>query len=177
MTATAPAAAIDGRWTVTRSTSRARRGARGRESRARRGALGRESRVAAPAVASRWRRQRSEDDARVVRARSEALGLDRGEDERAFAEEFAEESFGAYIARSVGSWARQQPANLRAVTPLLRWPNDRILSWNTWRGLASNAIVVLFGMVALTVFLGVADGVLLALRRLVTARATVGACA
>ena len=99
------------------------------------------------------------------------------DDERAFADEFAEESFGAYIARSVGSWARQQPANLRAVTPLLRWPNDRILSWNTWRGLASNAIVVLFGMVALTVFLGVADGVLLALRRLVTARATVGACA
>lgn len=60
---------------------------------------------------------------------------------------------------------------------MLRWPNDPILSWNTWRGLASNAIVVLFGMVALTVFLGVADGVLLALRRLVTARATVGACA
>jgi len=166
MTATAPAAAIDGRWTVTRSTSRARRGA-----------LGRESRVAAPAVASRWRRQRSEDDARVVRARSEALGLERDEDERAFADEYAEESFGAYVARSLGSWARQQPANLRAVTPLLRWPNDRILSWNTWRGLASNAIVVLFGMVALTVFLGVADGVLLALRRLVTARATVGACA
>lgn len=103
------------------------------------------------------------------------LERERDEDERAFADEYAQESFGAYVARSLGSWVRQQPANLRAVTPLLRWPSERILSWNTWRGLTSNAIIVLFGMAALTVFLGVADGALLALRRLVTARVTAGA--
>lgn len=100
------------------------------------------------------------------------LELERDEGERAFADQYAQESFGAYVARSVGSWVRQQPANLRAVTPLLRWPNERIRSWSTWRGLTSNAVIVLLGMAALTVFLGVADGVLLALRRLVTARAT-----
>jgi hypothetical protein len=146
--------------------------------RARRGALGRESRVAAnarvPAALSRWGQHRADDGARDVRGRGEPLGLEleRDEGERAFADQYAQESFGAYVARSVGSWVRQQPANLRAVTPLLRWPNERIRSWSTWRGLTSNAIIVLLGMAALTVFLGFADGVLLALRRLVTARAT-----
>ena len=76
--------------------------------------------------------------------------------------EMYDESLAAFIARSTRAWIAQQPQNLRNVTPLLRWPNDKLFALSTLKGTLKNTLAVLLGMVLMTVFLGGADALLLA---------------
>ena len=92
-----------------------------------------------------------------------ALGGDDDDDATAVSEsEVYDESLAAFIARSTRVWIAQQPQNLRNVTPLLRWPNDKLFALSTLRGTLKNTLAVLLGMVLMTVFLGGADALLLA---------------
>ena len=94
-----------------------------------------------------------------------ALGGDDDDDDDATAaseSEVYDESLAAFIARSTRAWIAQQPQNLRNVTPLLRWPNDKLFALSTLKGTLKNTLAVLLGMVLMTVFLGGADALLLA---------------
>jgi len=72
------------------------------------------------------------------------------------------ESIAAFIARSTRAWIAQQPQNLRNVTPLLHWPNEKLFALSTLKGTLKNTLAVLLGMVLMIVFLGGADALLLA---------------
>lgn len=93
-----------------------------------------------------------------------ALGGDDDDDDATAApeSEVYDESLAAFIARSTRAWIAQQPQNLRNVTPLLRWPNDKLFALSTLKGTLKNTLAVLLGMVLMTVFLGGADAMLLA---------------
>ena len=93
------------------------------------------------------------------------MGGDDDDDDDATAaseSEVYDESLAAFIARSTRAWIAQQPQNLRNVTPLLRWPNDKLFALSTLKGTLKNTLAVLLGMVLMTVFLGGADALLLA---------------
>ena len=68
---------------------------------------------------------------------------------------------------AVVRWFARQPGNLRDVTPLLRWPSERLFAWGTLRGIVGNALAVMAALCALTLFLGAADAALLMARAFV----------
>ena len=103
-----------------------------------------------------WLRTRTET--RTVTR--EALARDDG----AYDDDVREESLAEYAARAMRAWMAQQPENLSFVTPLLRWPNAPLTSGKTWRAIASNAVAVILGMTALTLFLGFTDMGLVAMK-------------
>lgn len=76
----------------------------------------------------------------------------------------------ARTARACVAWLARQPANLRDVTPLLRWPNEALFAWGTIRGVVGNACAVLVSMLALTALLGGADALLLTTRAALVGR-------
>ena len=103
----------------------------------------------------------------------EALARDDG----AYDDDVREESLAEYAARAMRAWMAQQPENLSFVTPLLRWPTAPLTSGKTWRAIASNAVAVILGMTALTLFLGFTDMGLVAMKTAVAAKFGVGAAA
>lgn len=69
----------------------------------------------------------------------------------------ARTSFWAFAMGEVKRWFKAQPGNLAVAAPLLAWPRRGLFAYDTLRGIATNALAVMIGMCALTMFLGWTD--------------------